>query len=475
MLTHSWLSCWVTLTDTFLEKTIWEIGLLNHTDNSHNNFLKIQQKEYIKYDNLTLETVDGQIINVEFVSNVYLVDNKKIIQCSIRDITQRKHAEETLRVSEEKFKNVFEHSVVGKSLTGMDGSLRTNESYSKILGYSEVELSNIKWQQITYPEDIENDKKMINSLISGEKESARWEKRYIHKSGKIIWVDIGSVLQRDKTGKPLYFNTAIYDITERKKAEEALLYSQNLIQGIIDNSPSLIYLLDLDGKFILINKILEKVLALPKEKILGNTRQVFMPEEIAKQHRKNDLTVITSKLSYTFEEENVESDEKHFYLTQKFPLFDSDGKVFAIGGISTDITERKQAEEELNNLSMRQSAILDSVPDIIMEVNTNKIYTWANSAGIEFFGDDVIGKEAAYYFEREQDTYANVQPIFNGSGNIIFLESLQRRKDGEIRLLAWWCRALKDQNGNVIGVLSAAQDVTERERAENAVREVKNF
>jgi len=130
--------------------------------------------------------------------------------------------------------------------------------------------------------------------------------------------------------------------------------------------------------------------------------------------------------------------------------------------------ERYKAAQALSALSARQQAILAAVPDIIMEVDNNKVYTWANRAGFEFFGDDVVGKEAAFYFEGEQDTYGKVRPIFNGDEDVLYVESLQRRKDGQKRLLAWWCRVLKDDKGNVWGALSSARDITEQRQAEEA-------
>jgi PAS domain S-box-containing protein len=138
--------------------------------------------------------------------------------------------------------------------------------------------------------------------------------------------------------------------------------------------------------------------------------------------------------------------------------------------LAKEVTERKRAEEALRKLSARQSALLDAVPDIVVEVDDDKVYTWANQAGLEFFGEDVIGKEAAIYFVGEQDTYNVVNPLFGGAENVIYVESWQWRKDGQKRLLGWWCRVLKDENGAVTGALSSARDITERKQAENEIR-----
>jgi PAS domain S-box-containing protein len=132
---------------------------------------------------------------------------------------------------------------------------------------------------------------------------------------------------------------------------------------------------------------------------------------------------------------------------------------------------RKRATEELSRLSARHEAILSEIPDIIMEVNANKVYTWANAVGLDFFGEDVIGRETAGYFVGEQETYLNVQPLLKGESATFYVESWQRRKDGQKRLLGWWCRALTDDEGVVLGVLSTARDITEPRLAEEARRE----
>jgi PAS domain S-box-containing protein len=135
-----------------------------------------------------------------------------------------------------------------------------------------------------------------------------------------------------------------------------------------------------------------------------------------------------------------------------------------------EIAERNRAEEDIKILSSHQQSLITAIPDIIMEVDSNKRYTWANGPGIEFFGEDVIGKGADFYFIREQKTYEMVQPLFDGNEDVIYLESWQRRKDGQERLLAWWCRVLKDSRGNVTGALSSARDITESKEAEEEIK-----
>lgn len=131
---------------------------------------------------------------------------------------------------------------------------------------------------------------------------------------------------------------------------------------------------------------------------------------------------------------------------------------------------RQLAEETLKTILYRQEAILSAISDIIVEVDSNNIYSWANHAGFEFFGEDVLGKEATFYFEGELDTNVTLQSLFDRNENVFYVESWQRRKDGQKRLLAWWCRILKDNNGNVTGTLSSARDITDRKCAEEKIQ-----
>ncbi|OFZ23429.1 MAG: hypothetical protein A2202_05930 [Bdellovibrionales bacterium RIFOXYA1_FULL_36_14] len=134
--------------------------------------------------------------------------------------------------------------------------------------------------------------------------------------------------------------------------------------------------------------------------------------------------------------------------------------------------QQLQATElELRKSLSRINGVVETVPDIIAEVDENKKYNWINQAGLNFFGSDVIGKEASSYFIGEQKTYEIMGPLFKGSENMFYVESWQKRFDGEKRLLAWWSRVLKNKDGKVIGAISTARDITEKKKADEILKE----
>ena len=155
-----------------------------------------------------------------------ITENQELCNVTAVDITERKLVEEAIIESEKRFRTIFENSMVGKSLTYLDGTIKTNHAFCEIVGYSEEELSKLKWQTITHPDDVSRDEGIVKSILSGEKLYDRWEKRYIRKNGDLVWVYISTTLQRDKQGKPLYFITSIFDITERKLAEQELIIAK---------------------------------------------------------------------------------------------------------------------------------------------------------------------------------------------------------------------------------------------------------
>ena len=165
----------------------------------------------------------NQMLFVALAFGLLLMANHRVFLWLQQDIAERRRAEEALDESEEKFQYVFDHSPIGKSLTLPSGELRPNLALVKMLGYAPEELQRLKWQDITYAEDVEPTRRAIDSLISGTTDSARLSQRLVRKDGSVIWVDLATSLRRNEDGKPLYLMSSVMDITERKEAEAALL------------------------------------------------------------------------------------------------------------------------------------------------------------------------------------------------------------------------------------------------------------
>ncbi|MCX6029385.1 MAG: PAS domain S-box protein [Chloroflexi bacterium] len=177
--------------------------------------------------------LDGTPIDTEVSAIPFPYAGKPAMLTVFNDITERKRAEEALRESEDKFKYVFDHSIVGKSITLPSGEIGVNKAFCDMLGYTQEELQNQRWQDITHPDDIELTQGAMASLLSGKQDSARFSKRYIHKSGAVVWTDVSSSLRRDKEGNPLYFMTALSDITERKRQEAEILAAQAELERLL--------------------------------------------------------------------------------------------------------------------------------------------------------------------------------------------------------------------------------------------------
>lgn len=138
----------------------------------------------------------------------------------------------------------------------------------------------------------------------------------------------------------------VAEIAQRKQAEKALRERERLIHAILDNSPALIFLKDREGHYLLINKEFEETFEVTQQKIRGKKDEQVFPAEHATAFRANDLRVIQSGVPMEFEEVALQDDGLHTSIVHKFPLLDAEGKIYAIGGIATDITERKRAEKE---------------------------------------------------------------------------------------------------------------------------------
>ncbi len=138
--------------------------------------------------------------------------------------TDRFRLQEVLRESEERFRSAVEYSAIGIGLVSLEGRwLKVNKAIQNIIGYTEEELLSGDFQTITHPDDLERDLELMNELNEGQRSAYQMEKRYYHKNGNIVWIQLNVSLVRDNNNKPLYYISQIQDITERRRAQQELV------------------------------------------------------------------------------------------------------------------------------------------------------------------------------------------------------------------------------------------------------------
>lgn len=265
--------------------------------------------------------------------------------------TKQKQAEEALRESEARFRSVLENSQdVIYRLNVQTGRYEyISPAAERVVGFSSEELMALDVEAamaMIHPDDLPVMRAELARLEHTGKGEIEYRQRA--KNGNYRWISNLVHLTKDSKGRPLYRNGSIRDITDRKYIEEALISSRNLLQNIIDNATSLVYVFDLEGLCIVANKPLAGLLNTSPQMMIGKKREDFIPKDTADQHEANDRKVIKAGKPMEFEEYASFDGRLITFLTTKFPLY-KNGNIYAVAGISTDISDRKATEVTLKH------------------------------------------------------------------------------------------------------------------------------
>ncbi len=249
--------------------------------------------------------------------------------------------------SEERFRSTFDNAGTGMALVHPSGRvLRSNPILQRMLGYSAAELEQRTFVDLTFREDVERDLAQYQELLAGKRESYQIEKRYLRKDGRLIWGHVTVSVVKGPDGAALYAVGMVEDITEHKRTQDALHLSQERLQAILDHSPALIYVKNLEGRYLLTNRLFNEKFKLSGASIIGLTIRDLVPAEEAALRESHDHHVIEKGAPVTMEERTEENGLAKTYLAVKFPLRDAQGRVYALGGVDTDITEYQQLQTQ---------------------------------------------------------------------------------------------------------------------------------
>jgi len=292
---------------------------------------------------LTPLSIDNRITNVVAV---------------IEDITEHKKIEEERITNEEKFRGITERNFDVIVLMDRNGFITyASSAVQKITGFTPEEFIGKHFKEFIAEQDLSYVYSAFSNLLKGESLEGL-EVKALKKDGSVIYIE-ANAFPIIKDNEIIGIQAIYRDIDKRKKVEFALKESEKKLQSIIDNSTTVVFLKDLEGKYLLINHQYEELFHITKNDIIGKTDYYIFPKDLADVFRANDLKVRENGSPMTFEENVSQDDGIHTYISVKFPLFDENGAIYAICGISTDITERKKMEEELNMINNNLASLVN--------------------------------------------------------------------------------------------------------------------
>jgi PAS domain S-box-containing protein len=394
------------------------------------------------------------------------------------DITERKQIEASLKTSEERFRTVAGNLTDVIYEWDMKDKLDWYGDIDSISGYEHGEFPRTiqGWEALIHPDDKLRTMTALENHIKG---AARYNTEYRIKTndgGWRWWSARGTALRNDQ-GKPYKMIGSITDITEQKDIQNKIKFKSDLLSHI----GQALIATDLQGKVIYWNNVAEEIYGWSSTEAIGQNIVDLTPIEQVKEHATNILKDLSEGKSWSGEFLVKRKDGSVFpaYVTDA-PLIDSYGKLIGIIGISSDITERKQAAEALSNERSLLRTIIDLIPDAIYAVDIEGRKILANAKEIELSGknseDEVIGKtdfdlypesEAQRYYEEDQIIIQSGKPTLNMEDTLI-------SKDGQTHWILGSKVPLRDVHGQITGIVGVNHDITERKQAELIIQQQNN-
>ncbi len=420
----------------------------------------------------------------------------------VRDVTERKQAEEELREAEERLRHMFDDAAIGMAVNEFDGRFtQVNSSLCEMLGYSEEELLSTTFRDITHPEDLDTSAEHLQRLLEGETDSYQLEKRYVHAGGHPVWVLLNVSLVRDSKEHPLYLIAQSQDITGRKKAEERLRWAYDELElrvqqrtsqlteaneklrekearyrGVFDSNVIGIFFWNTEGDILRANDAFLDILGYTREDLHQNglNWRTITPEEYRPLDDERLGDVLASGATEPFEKEYIRKDGSRVSVLVGMALLEEyrdRGVCFAL-----DLTERER-EEERRKSEERFRLMVESAEDyaILMLDPEGCVSSW--NQGAErikgYTEEEIVGQHFSRFYTEEdieRDWPGHDLRVAASEGQFEN-EGWRVRKDGSRFWASVVITALRDEAGELRGFSKVTRDITERKQAEERIRQ----
>jgi PAS domain S-box-containing protein len=335
--------------EEMLGKKLWEIGLFRDIDASKSAFESLQVGGYIRYEDLPLESKSGEPMDVEFVSNAYLVDGQTVIQCNIRDVTERMRAADASRLLSS-IVECSDDAIIGKSLDGI--VLSWNQGAERIYGYSFEEMVGQPISRLVPPGHDDELPGIMEDVKQGQK-IEHLETERMKKDGQRIFVALTISPIRDHAGAIVGASAIARDITERKRGEQALHQSEERYRSLAYAASQLVWSSNPLGEVVDDVPTWREFTGQSIDEIKGKGwLQALHPDDSARTAEVWSRALKNPSFYMTEFRLRRRDGEYRWMAIHGVPVMDEHGKVREWVGTCGDITDRMLAEEEVHQLNL---------------------------------------------------------------------------------------------------------------------------